>query len=137
MWVLLSLFYFLSLFRISEKSENSHHAKIVNFFGGKKKKSLTTMHLVNFYRWFQSTTLSDHLSFFCLLRDNSYNNCAKYIKKRAFIFKWKRNFIELWEMKMKHLMKSCTDFTLYFKLFTESLDLIFEIINTNYILNLL
>jgi hypothetical protein len=31
------------------------------------QKSLTTMHLVNFYRWFQSTTLSDHLSFFCLL----------------------------------------------------------------------
>ncbi len=28
------------------------------------QKSLTTMHLVNFYRWFQSTTLSDHLSFF-------------------------------------------------------------------------
>jgi hypothetical protein len=25
------------------------------------------MQLVNFYRWFQSTTLSDHLSFFCLL----------------------------------------------------------------------
>ncbi len=31
------------------------------------QKSLTTMHLVNFYKWFQSTTLSDHLSFFCLL----------------------------------------------------------------------
>ncbi len=31
------------------------------------QKSLTTMHLVNFYRWFQSTTLSDHLSFFSLL----------------------------------------------------------------------
>jgi hypothetical protein len=29
--VLLSLFYFLSLSRISEKSENSHHAKIVNY----------------------------------------------------------------------------------------------------------
>jgi hypothetical protein len=28
---LLSLFYFLSLSRISEKSENSHHAKIVNY----------------------------------------------------------------------------------------------------------
>ncbi len=31
------------------------------------QKSLTAMHLVNFYKWFQSTTLSDHLSFFCLL----------------------------------------------------------------------
>jgi hypothetical protein len=31
------------------------------------QKSLNTKHLVNFYRWFQSTTLSDHLSFFCLL----------------------------------------------------------------------
>ncbi len=31
------------------------------------QKSLTTVHLVNFYKWFQSTTLSDHLSFFCLL----------------------------------------------------------------------
>ncbi len=31
------------------------------------QKSLTTMHLVNFYRWFQSTTLSDHLSFFSLV----------------------------------------------------------------------
>jgi hypothetical protein len=31
------------------------------------QKSLTTMHLVNFYKWFQSTTLSDHLSFFSLL----------------------------------------------------------------------
>ncbi len=30
-WVLLSLFYFLSLSCISEKSENSHHAKIVNY----------------------------------------------------------------------------------------------------------
>ncbi len=29
--------------------------------------SLTTMHLVNFYRWSESITLSDHLSFFCLL----------------------------------------------------------------------
>jgi hypothetical protein len=29
--VLLSLFYFLSLSRISEKSENSHHAKIINY----------------------------------------------------------------------------------------------------------
>jgi hypothetical protein len=29
--VLLSLFYFLSLSRISENSENSHHAKIVNY----------------------------------------------------------------------------------------------------------
>ncbi len=29
-WVLLSLFYFLSLSHISEKSESSHHAKIVN-----------------------------------------------------------------------------------------------------------
>jgi hypothetical protein len=28
------------------------------------QKSLTKMHLVNFYRWFQNTTLSDHLSFF-------------------------------------------------------------------------
>ncbi len=31
------------------------------------QKWLTTMYLVNFYRWFQSTTLSDHLSFFSLL----------------------------------------------------------------------
>ncbi len=31
MWVLLSLFYFLSLSHISEKSKNSHHAKIVNY----------------------------------------------------------------------------------------------------------
>ncbi len=31
------------------------------------QKSLTTKHLVNFYRWFQSTTLSDHSSFFSLL----------------------------------------------------------------------
>ncbi len=31
------------------------------------QKLLTTMHLVNFYRWFQSTTLSNHLSFFSLL----------------------------------------------------------------------
>jgi hypothetical protein len=31
------------------------------------QKSLTALHLVNFYRWFQSTTLSDHLSFFSLL----------------------------------------------------------------------
>jgi hypothetical protein len=30
-WVLLSLIYFLSLSCISEKSENSHHAKIVNY----------------------------------------------------------------------------------------------------------
>jgi hypothetical protein len=34
-----------------------------------KQKSLTTMHLVNFYRWSESTTLSDHLSFFSLLGD--------------------------------------------------------------------
>ncbi len=34
------------------------------------QKSLTTLHLVNFYRWFQSTTLSDHLSFFCLLGED-------------------------------------------------------------------
>ncbi len=32
-----------------------------------KQKSLTTMYLVNFYKWSESTTLSDHLSFFCLL----------------------------------------------------------------------
>ncbi len=31
------------------------------------QKSLTTMHLMNFYRWSESTTLSDHLSFFSLL----------------------------------------------------------------------
>jgi hypothetical protein len=52
----LSLFYFLSLSRISEKSENSHHAKIVNYNVFSELD-----------RWFQSTTLSDHLSFFCLL----------------------------------------------------------------------
>ncbi len=34
------------------------------------QKSLTIIHLVNFYKWFQSTTLSDHLSFFCLFPIN-------------------------------------------------------------------
>ncbi len=33
--------------------------------------SLTTMHLVNFYRWFQSTTFSNHLSFFFIVHSNS------------------------------------------------------------------
>ncbi len=43
------------------------------------QKSLTTVHLVNFYRWFQSTTLSDHLSFFCLLGFFKFQNIQKKI----------------------------------------------------------
>ncbi len=44
------------------------------------QKSLTTTHLVNFYKWFQSTTLSDHLSFFCLLGRHPIN-----ILERKFV----------------------------------------------------
>jgi hypothetical protein len=43
-----SLFHLLFFSRISEKNENSHHAKIVN------------RHLVNFYRWSENITLSNH-----------------------------------------------------------------------------
>jgi hypothetical protein len=42
------------------------------------QKSLITMHLVNFYRWFQSTTLSDHLSFFSLL-GNHFSIASQFL----------------------------------------------------------
>jgi hypothetical protein len=47
------------------------------------QKSLTSVHLVNFYRWFQSTTLSDHLSFFSLLGSATWVDFKKFLA-RAF-----------------------------------------------------
>jgi hypothetical protein len=46
------------------------------------QKSLTTIHLVNFYKWFQSTTLSDHLSFFCLLGILIFKSSSNILKAR-------------------------------------------------------
>ncbi len=55
------------------------------------QKSLTTMHLVNFYRWFQSSTLSNHLSFFCLLGRHEKSNHPNKQKK----LKWSDKVV-LW-----------------------------------------
>ncbi len=83
------------------------------------QKSLTTMHLVNFYRWSQSTTLSNHLSFFCLLgsvcnvlqqwfsnyvpRHNTvprgYWKCAARILKKFNFIKVISNFWLFWTLK--------------------------------------
>jgi hypothetical protein len=45
------------------------------------QKSLTTIHLVNFYRWFQSTTLLNHLSFFCLLGTKNRTMVRTFVPK--------------------------------------------------------
>jgi hypothetical protein len=42
------------------------------------QKSLTPMHLVNFYRWFQSTTLSYHVSFFSLLGYENFDRKTEH-----------------------------------------------------------
>jgi hypothetical protein len=55
------------------------------------QKSLTAMHLVNFYKWFESTTLSDHLSFFCLLGpifDLHFPNKQKKLKWSDKVVLW-------------------------------------------------
>jgi hypothetical protein len=51
-----------------------------------KQKSLTTMHLVNFYRWSESTTLSDHLSLFCLLGTPNQNFSELFLQELSQSF---------------------------------------------------
>ncbi len=52
------------------------------------QKSLTTIHLVNFYKWFQSTTLSDHLSFFSLLGMEKLKTHLNFwnLNEKLFVF---------------------------------------------------
>ncbi len=73
------------------------------------QKSLTTMHLVNFYKWFQSTTLSDHLSFFCLL-GISFNEKA-HINFFESVYKiFGSQTVDKWPLKAqlsKKLMWAC------------------------------
>ncbi len=64
------------------------------------QKSLTTMHLVNFYKWFQSTTLSDHLSFFSLLGwEFRSENFQKSSLSREFV--WREGFLKVFSFKLQ------------------------------------